>query len=133
MTITGVRHVGLSVSDAGRSAQWYTTVLGFSELFRETSGDRTAIILRAPDAGVLIGLVHFAASSRDTFTPYRTGLDHLCLLVPTRADLEKWATRLDDHQVPNSGIAEMATGPILNFKDPDGIALALATPPSAPH
>jgi glyoxylase I family protein len=77
--------------------------------------------------------VHFTASSRDTFTPYRTGLDHLCLLVPTRADLEKWATRLDDHQVPNSGIAEMATGPILNFKDPDGIALALATPPSAPH
>jgi hypothetical protein len=30
-------------------------------------------------------------------------------------------------------VVEMKTSPILNFKDPDGIALAIAVPASAPH
>jgi len=34
MSITGFRHVGLTVSDLGRSAAWYAEVLGFKELFR---------------------------------------------------------------------------------------------------
>jgi hypothetical protein len=41
--------------------------------------------------------------------------------------------RLDEHGIANSGVVEMKTSPILNFKDPDGIALAIAVPPSAPH
>jgi hypothetical protein len=41
--------------------------------------------------------------------------------------------RLDEHGIANSGVVEMNTSPILNFKDPDGIALAIAVPASAPH
>jgi catechol 2,3-dioxygenase-like lactoylglutathione lyase family enzyme len=133
MTIAGVRHVGFSVNDVDRSAQWYKDVLGFIELFRETNDDRASVILKAADASLIVGLNHHAAGSGDAFTPLRTGLDHLCLLVSTEADLEAWVARLDEHNVSHSGILEMATGPILNFKDPDGIALALATPPRAPQ
>jgi hypothetical protein len=39
--------------------------------------------------------------------------------------------RLDEHGIANSGVVEMNTSPILNFKDPDGIALAIAVPTSA--
>jgi hypothetical protein len=42
-----------------------------------------------------------------------------------------WATRLDERGVVHSGVVEMKTSPIVNFKDPDGIALAIAVPPSA--
>lgn len=131
MSITGFRHVGLTVSDLGRSAAWYAEVLGFKELFREAEGQRTAIIMGMPGTSLLLGLVHFADGANDAFMPLRTGLDHLCFAVASREEVNAWAARLDAHGVAHSGVVEMKTSPIVNFKDPDGIALAIAVPPSA--
>ena len=128
-SITAFRHIGLTVTDLDRSVAWYTNVLGFQELFRESQPDRSAVILRLPDAPVMLGLVKFPAAPGDRFTPQRTGLDHLCFAVSSREDLHAWTARLDRHGVPHSGIVGMATSPIVNFKDPDGIALALALLP----
>jgi catechol 2,3-dioxygenase-like lactoylglutathione lyase family enzyme len=131
MTITGFRHVGLTVTDLERSAAWYADVLGFKELFRDAEGQRTAVIMGMPSTSLLLGLVHFADGANDAFTPLRTGLDHLCFAVTSREEVNAWATRLDEHGVVHSGVVEMKTSPIVNFKDPDGIALAIAVPPSA--
>lgn len=131
MTITGLRHVGLSVTDLERSAAWYAHVLGFKELFREAEGQRSAVIMGRPGTGLLLGLVHFARGANDAFTPFRTGLNHVCFAVASREEVDGWAARLDELAVPHSGVAQMKTGPILNFKDPDGIALAIAVPPSS--
>lgn len=132
MTITGLRHVGLTVTDLDRSAAWYARVLDFKELFREAEGQRTAAIMGRPGTSLLLGLVHFADGANDAFTPFRTGLDHVCFAVASREEVNDWAARLDQLGVSNSGVVEMKTSPIVNFKDPDGIALAIAVPPGAP-
>jgi catechol 2,3-dioxygenase-like lactoylglutathione lyase family enzyme len=128
--ITGFRHLGLTVTDLERSVRWYTEVLGFRELFRESNSARSAAILRIPDTTVILGLVQFPRADSGAFAPERTGLDHACFAVANRTELDAWVARLDQHGVGHSGVHEMATGPILNFKDPDGIALAIATPPA---
>ena len=133
MSITGFRHAGLTVTDLERSVAWYADVLGFKELFRETRGQRTAVIMGMPTTSLLLGLNHSADGTNDAFTPFRTGLDHLCFAVASREEVNAWATRLAEHGVAHSGVIEMKTSPIVNFKDPDGIALAIAVPPSAPH
>jgi glyoxylase I family protein len=58
-------------------------------------------------------------------TPSRVGLDHLAFSVETREQLDEWAARLSAAGVEHSGVAAIAPGAILNFKDPDGISLAL--------
>src|ERR1700682_5279567 len=121
MTITGFRHAGLTVTDLNRSVAWYADVLGFKELFRETRGQRTAVIMGMPTTSLVLGLNHSADGTNDAFTPFRTGLDHLCFAVASREEVNAWATRLDEHGVAHSGGVGMETSPILNFKDHDGI------------
>lgn len=132
MQLIGFRHIGLTVSDLDRSARWYRDLLGFEELFRERYPERCTAILRIPGTEVLVGLVQFLGDAADSFSARNLGLDHLCFAVSSRDDLESWAARLDEHGVAHSGVIEMATSPIINFRDPDGIALAIALPPRLP-
>ena len=44
---------------------------------------------------------------------------------PEEEELDEWAARFDAEGVTHSGAIDVPTGAILNFKDPDGIALAL--------
>ncbi len=118
--------MGLTVTDLDRSTDWYTTVLGFKVLFRESAGQRTAVVMGLPGTRLALGLVHFADGANDRFSPFRTGLDHLCFTVSSREELDAWVARLNAHGVENSGVDEAAVSPMLNFKDPDGIALSFA-------
>lgn len=122
--ISGLHHIALTVTDYDASAGWYQRVLGFVELFREVRPERRAIVLGFPEGGYSVGLVqHDPGGVR--FDPRRTGLDHLAFTVPSRSDLDAWAEVLTRHHVPHAGVADIAAGAILNFADPDGIALAL--------
>jgi catechol-2,3-dioxygenase len=127
MELRGLRHAGLTVTDLDRSIDWYGCVLGFAELFREEHEDRTAAVLRSGAA--VVGLVRFS-TTEGAFSPRHVGLDHLCFTARDREELDGWARHLDRCGVPHSGIAQMATGPILTFPDPDGIALAVSLPPT---
>jgi glyoxylase I family protein len=118
-------HVALTVSDLERSAEWYSRVLGLVELFREDSPSRRAVVYRFADGGTSVGLVEHAGSEDAGFVPTHTGLDHLAFSVASQQDMRDWATHLDDHRVAYSGPIEIPPGEILNFRDPDGIALAL--------
>jgi glyoxylase I family protein len=125
--VTGLgrfHHVALTVADAGASAEWYRDVLGLVELFREEGDGRHAVVLGFPGGGHAVGLVSHPSTS-GSFDPATTGLDHLSFAVDTRSGLDEWAAHLDSHGVEHSGVIDIPPGAILNFRDPDGIALAL--------
>ena len=121
---TGVHHVALTVTDLEASAGWYRRVLGLEEAFTEQSERRGAIVLSFAGGPSIVGLVQHGDGAGSRFDPAVVGLDHVALSVGSRADLDAWTARLDDENVPHSGVIDVPPGAILNFKDPDGIALA---------
>src|SRR5262245_24201963 len=123
--LSAFHHVALSVSDLEVSVAWYSRVLGFKELFREAGGTRRACVMGFENGASSVGFVEHGDRTGDLFDPARIGLDHFAFAVATREDLDEWATRLSDAGVDHSGAIDVPPGAILNFKDPDGVALAL--------
>jgi glyoxylase I family protein len=124
MDLGEFHHVALTVTDLERSAAWYADVLGLEESFRESSAQRSAVIFRFTNGSAAIGLVQHVSTAQD-FDPAVTGLDHVAFTVSTEAEMFAWADRLTSRGVAHSGPIEVPPGRILNFKDPDGIALSL--------
>ena len=122
--ITGLHHAALTVADLDRSTRWYQEVLGVEVVLREPLG-RRAVVMRFPDSGPVLGLVEHADHHDDSFDPARIGLDTLAFTVGSRADLEAFAEQMTARGVEHSGVAEIPPGAVLNFKDPDRIALTL--------
>ena len=123
--LSAFHHVAITVRDRDASAAWYKDVLGLVELFREEGDTRRGCILGFADGGFSVGIVEHDGSDKQRFEPVRIGLDHLALTVATRDAIDEWATRLSERGVEHSGVIDIPPGAILNFKDPDGIALAL--------
>lgn len=117
--------MSFSVSDFDRSLRWYREVFGAEVMLDEPADHRHAAVLRLPDTNLLIGLCQFYDRDDGRFDPTHVGLDHFAFSVDTRAQLDAWAARLDELGIEHSGAIDVPPGAILNFKDPDGIALAL--------
>ncbi len=124
-SVVDIHHVALTVRSRDESAAWYASTLGFEELFREDAEDRKACVLRFPGGGYSVGLVEHTRAEQGRFDPHRQGLDHVAFTVPSREVLEEWANEFSRTGVEHSGIVDVPPGAILNFKDPNGIALAL--------
>lgn len=135
MTIstTGFSHVRLTVRDLEVSRRFYERVFGW-EVAYELPADADqatheqlwflfgGVIYQVP--GGLLGL-RPAAPGDDSFSEDRVGLDHLSFSVASRADLDAAVAVLDAAGAPHGGVKDAGTMHLLEFRDPDGIALEL--------
>lgn len=126
--VTGLHHAGLTVQDVEASEKWYSEVLGLVRAFVEPHKDGTgyAVVMTCPGTGLFLGLDHHADADRQLFSERRTGLDHLALRVDSRADIGRWAARLDRLGVPHAAVHETAEPfpyALMTFRDPDNIQL----------
>lgn len=129
--LTGIQHVGLTVTDVVVSAAWYERVLGlqrqFDEPHHQSERGGYAVVLGSPDMSLNVGLDHHPANRRERFDATRTGMDHVCFQVASLDQLHEWAGQLDTEGVEHSGVYAMEEMPIslVTFRDPDGIQLEL--------
>ncbi|HUS42395.1 MAG TPA: hypothetical protein VMY16_06985 [Ilumatobacteraceae bacterium] len=55
-------------------------------------------------------------------SPQITGVSHVDLSVP---DLDNWLARLDELDIPHSGLTEQPNWDVLVLRDPDNVQLEL--------
>lgn len=127
-------HVRLTVTDIERSRSFYEDVFGWPVAF-ELPPDADAATreqLSFLFGGVIYALGDSLLGLRpvgeDEFGENRTGLDHISFAVASHDELESAASLLDDRGIAHQGVKDIGAGYILEFRDPDNIALELFAP-----
>jgi catechol-2,3-dioxygenase len=75
--------------------------------------------------GTLLGLRPVA---NDRFDENRTGLDHIAFRLASKEELDSAALHLDEVGVAHEPVKDIGPSFILEFRDPDNIALELTAP-----
>ena len=133
-TSTSIAHVRLTVTDIERSRRFYESVFGWPVLLEvpenadEATRNQFAFLFGGVIydlGGTLLGLRPVAT---DRFNEDRCGLDHIAFRLGSRAELDAAATHLDEVGVPHEPVKDIGPSYILEFRDPDNIALELTAP-----
>ena len=123
-------HVAVTVRDLSVSTPWYGELFDAEPVIDEdTDPDmhHTVYLL----GNTLIGLhQHKTPAPKEPFSEFRVGLDHIAFGCASRAELEKWSSRLDELGIAHGEIKDESYGSGLSFRDPDGIALEFFAPAS---
>ena len=129
MQLTGVDHLGFTVTDLGRATSWYCEHLDFEPLARYSRPDLGAEVqvLRRREIPMRLSLRCFATGSREPFNELRVGMDHVALGVADNEALVAWQARLEDAGVACNRTDQPELS-ILVFRDPDNIQIELCTP-----
>ena len=132
-------HIALTVTDVDESIRWYQAVFGIQLLMDVPHPGGVGKLLADDGMQLVIVLHHHESNDGDLFSETHAGLDHVGLVVPTRADLEAWQSHLEangvvradaaDKPLTQSPIADEPYGSVLVFRDPDNIQLELVAPP----
>jgi catechol 2,3-dioxygenase len=113
---TRIGHVHLKVADIERALGFYCGVLGFELM--ERIGTQAAF-LSAGGYHHHIGLNTWESQGGGPPPRRSTGLYHLAILYPTRADLARALKRLIEHDVRLDGAADHGVSEALYLRDPD--------------
>ncbi|MDT9594235.1 VOC family protein [Nocardioides zeae] len=136
ITTNGFSHVRLTVRDIDVSRRFYDTLFGWDVAFElpDDADEETreqlwflfgGIIYSIP--GGLLGLRPVAPGD-DRFSENRVGLDHVSFGVPSRAELDAAIEILDSLGAEHEEVKDAGPMYILEFRDPDGIAVELSAP-----
>ncbi|HEX6353073.1 VOC family protein [Actinophytocola sp.] len=125
-------HIGLNVTDLGRSIAFYRTVFDFDVLGEQTEGDRRYAFL-GRDGALVVTLWEQSGGRFATDLP---GLHHLSFEVPDIEAVHRAETTLRDLGVAlvHDGIVphgEGASSGGVFFTDPDGVRLEIYAPTGA--
>jgi catechol 2,3-dioxygenase len=119
---TRIGHVHLKVADLERALAFYRDVLGFQLTQRY---GRQAAFLAAGGYHHHIGLNTWESQGGSPPPPGTTGLYHLAILYPTRAELADALRRLIKAGVPLDGASDHGVSEALYLRDPDGNGVEL--------
>ena len=119
---TCIGHVHLKVADLERSLGFYRDVLGFEVTLRVGPG---AALLSAGGYHHHLGLNTWESQGGSGPAPGTTGLYHLAILYPTRAELADALRRLRRAGIPLDGASDHGVSHALYLRDPDGNGVEL--------
>ncbi len=131
---TSIPHVRLTVTDIKRSREFYESVfdwpinLEVPEDADEITRDRLAFLFGGVIYNVGDSRIGLRPGSNDRFDEDRTGLDHIAFQVSSKAELDEAAKHLDGLGIDHEPIKDIGVMYILEFRDPDNIALELTAP-----
>lgn len=134
VTSSSIAHVRLTVTDIERSRQFYESVFDWPVLLEvpenvdEATRNQYGFLFGGVIydlGGTLLGLRPVAS---DRFHEDRCGLDHIAFRLTSLAELESAAAHLDDVGVNHEPVKDIGPSYILEFRDPDNIALELTAP-----
>jgi catechol 2,3-dioxygenase len=117
-----IGHVHLKVADLERAIAFYRDVLGF-ELTQRLGSQ--AAFLSAGGYHHHIGLNTWESAGGRSPPPGTTGLYHIAILYPTRAELADALRRLIAAGIPLDGAADHGVSEALYLRDPDGNGVEL--------
>jgi len=117
-----IGHVHLKVADLDRALEFYCGVLGFELMQR--FGTQAAFI-SAGGYHHHIGLNTWESLGGSPPPPNATGLYHLAILYPTRAQLADALRRLIAAGIELDGAADHGVSEALYLRDPDGNGVEL--------
>jgi len=112
-----IGHVHLTVADIPRSLAFYRDLLGFE--VTQTLGDHAAF-LSAGGYHHHLALNTWAGVGAPPPPPGTTGLYHLAIVFPNRAELARVIRRLLEGGYPLEGAADHGLSEALYLRDPDG-------------
>ncbi|MFQ3566876.1 MAG: VOC family protein [Aggregatilineales bacterium] len=130
MTILGLHHITLVCSDAQRTVDFYTQVLGLRFIKRTVNfDDPSAYHLYFGDAQGSPGSVvtYFEWPQALRGRPGIGGTHHYALTVADADGLLKWKRRLVDLGVSVAGPYDRHYFRSIYFRDPDGVNIEIAT------
>jgi glyoxylase I family protein len=134
LATTSIAHVRLTVTDIERSRQFYESVFDWPVLLEipenadEATRDQFSFLFGGVIydlGGTLLGLRPVAS---DRFHEDRCGLDHLAFRLASLDELDAAAAHLDEVGVEHEPVKDIGPSYILEFRDPDNIALELTAP-----
>jgi catechol 2,3-dioxygenase len=111
-----IGHVHLKVADLERALGFYRDVLGFEVTQRM---GRQAAFLSAGGYHHHIGLNTWESKDGRAPAPGTTGLYHVAILYPTRAELGDALWRLRKAGIPLDGASDHGVSEALYLRDPD--------------
>ncbi len=120
LSVTGVSHLELFVSDLDASVAWYETALRLSVLRSEPG---VYVVMQPASRGFRLVL------RPDRPVDAHGDFGHVALSVETLSVLQAWAEHLDQAGVPRKDIKESPTGFTLDLADPDGHDIELTYEP----
>ncbi|MDX2077878.1 MAG: VOC family protein [bacterium] len=130
MSILGIHHITLVSSNAQRTAEFYTKVLG-QRLIKRTINydDPSSYHIYFGDEtgkpGTAITFFEWAHAPKGKHGV--GGTHHFAMRVKDETALLKWKRRLHDMNIPTKGIYDRHYFKSLYFQDPDGVNLEIAT------
>ena len=134
ITANSIAHVRLTVTDIERSRGFYESVFGWPVLLEvpDNADEATRKQLGFLFGGVVYdlggALIALRPVAVDRFHEDRAGLDHIAFRVADRDELDSAAAHLDELGIDHEPVKDIGPSYILEFRDPDNIALELTAP-----